>query len=203
MSEGGMRRPAVAFLFFILVSMLSQAASASDPKGQFAIRGAGLITCAMYAREHDARGDIYKVVSSWVDGYLTGINQFAPETYDWLPFETTELLLEIIDRHCKTHPADPVFGVLENLLGKLKDERLQGKSDKITISVGKYKAEHYVELIRRVQSKLKKDGFYHGDINGQYTQQTSSAVGAFQKSIEFEPTGFPDQATLWRLLRSE
>lgn len=201
MSGGGVRRSAIAFLLMV-ISMFPQAASAADGNGQFAIRGAGLISCAMYAREHDARGDIYKIVSSWVDGYITGINQFSPDAYDWLPFETTELLLEIVDRHCKTHPSDPVFGVLENLFGKLKDERLREKSEKITISVGKYKADHYVELIRRVQRALKKDGFYGGDVNGEFTPETSSAVGAFQKSIGFEPTGFPDQATLWRLLRS-
>lgn len=202
MIDRGMRGPAIALLS-LLIFMLPQAAVASDQKGQFAIRGAGLISCAMYAREHNARGDVYKIVSSWIDGYITGINQFAPDTYDWLSFETTELLLEIIDHHCEKNPTDPVFGVLENLLEKLKDGRLSKKSEKVTISVDKFEAKHYVELIRRIQRKLKQGGFYRGDINGKFTQQTSRAVGDFQKSIGFKPTGFPDQTTLWRLLRSE
>ncbi len=187
----------------LLVALFASAAHAADSKGEFAVRGAGLISCGVYAQEQSARGDIYLVVSSWVDGYVTGSNQHAADTYDLLSFETTELLMAIVDRHCRTRPQDPVFGVLNKLFEKLHAERLTAKSPKITITEGKREARHYVELIKRMQAKLRKAGHYRGKANGEFTPQTAKALEAFQKSIGFEPTGFPDQTTLWRLLRSD
>lgn len=186
-----------------LLALLPCAGHAADKQGQFAVRGAGLISCAVFAQEQAARGDVYKIVSSWVDGYVTGVNQYAPDTYDLLSFETTELLMAILDRHCRVHPTDPVFGVLMKLFDQLKADRLREKSTKLTLSKDKREATHYVELVRRVQRKLQKHGLYHGDIDGEFNPDTSRAIASFQKSIGFEPTGFPDQTTLWRLLRGD
>jgi len=61
----------------------------------------------------------YLVTAAWVDGYITGINQYAENAYDISPFESTELLMIVIDEHCRDHPKDPVFGVLLNLFKQL------------------------------------------------------------------------------------
>ena len=48
---------------------------------------------------------------------------------------------------------------------------------------------------------LKTLGLYDGPANGAFSLQTMDALKRFQTSINFEATGFPDQMTLWRLLR--
>jgi hypothetical protein len=120
-----------------------------------------------------------------------------------MSFESTELLMAILDSHCQTNPSDPVFGVLVNLFKKLWPDRIIDKSNKTTIATGEREARHYVETISRVQIRLQAAGFYAGMLNGEYTPQTMEAMKNFQTSIGFDPTGFPDQLTLWRLMRSE
>ena len=41
-----------------------------------------------------------------------------------------------------------------------------------------------------------------GAVDGRFTDATRSALIAFQSGLDFETTGFPDQTTLWRLLRN-
>jgi hypothetical protein len=190
---------------FFAAALLLFAADArpADKDGQYAIRGAGLISCAIYNQERAARSNVYLVTAAWVDGYITGINQYAPQTYDVLSFEGTELLMSILTEHCKSNPTDPVFGVLASLFRKLWPDRVTGKSEKTTIVMAERDARHYVELIKRAQKKLRAKRFYSGAISGNYSPQTVEAMKRYQKSIGFDPTGFPDQLTLWRLMRSE
>ena len=98
-------------------------ARAADDRGQYAVRGAGLISCGLYVQQRAAKSDVYLMVAAWIDGYVTGINQHAADTYDLLPFEGAELLMTILDKHCKTHPKDPVFGVMNSLFKQLWPEQ--------------------------------------------------------------------------------
>lgn len=192
---------ALTLLAAVLLLPAAEANSADD-KGQHAVRGAGLINCALYTQEREAKGDVYLVTAAWIDGYVTGINQHAPETYDLLSFEGTELLTAIIAQHCRDNPTDPVFGVLTKLFEQLEPDRLTEKSDKVVISLAGKEVSHYVELIMRLQRKLKSRGLYDGEIHGDYSPETADAVRRFQESIDFEATGFPDQLTLWTLMRA-
>jgi len=178
-------------------------ARAGDEKGQYAVRGAALINCAMFTQARGGNSETYRVVASWVDGYITAINQNVPRTYDVMSFESTELLMAVLDQHCGKHPRDPVFGVISQLVAKLEVDRITAKSDKVSVSVGNRQVLHYADLIKRVQQSLGASGFYKGAASGQYSTQTADAMKRYQKSVKLEPTGFPDQTTLWRLLRKE
>jgi len=182
--------------------LLTQEAFAADTKGQFAIRGAGLITCALYEKEREAKSEAYLMTAGWIDGYLTGSNQHASTTYDLTSFETTELLTAILAKYCKNNPKDRIFAVLNSLFKKLHQDRLKSLSKRVEISVGNRKASFYEEVVKRVQEKLASKGFYKGSINGSFGQESVNAMKAFQRSIKFDPTGFPDQMSLWKLLRS-
>lgn len=194
--------------FFVVVAsvlltslLLSQGAFAADNKGQFAIRGAGILTCAIYEKEREAKSEAYLMTAGWIDGYISGSNQYAPETYDILSFETTELLTAILAKHCKEHPKDRVFAVLKTLFMKLHQDRMQSLSRKTDIVVGERKGSLYVEVVKRVQKTLASRGLFKGKITGNYDQTTIDAMKEFQGSVKLNPTGFPDQITLWRLLR--
>lgn len=193
--------------FFVLIILLvsnllvTQGAFAADDTGQYALRGAGLLTCAIYEKERAAKSEAYLMTAGWIDGYLTGSNQYAPETYDLLSFETTELITAILAKHCKNNPTDRVFAVLKSLLKKLNQDRLQSFSKKAEVTVGDRKIAHYVEVLKRIQKVLASKGLYKGKITGNYDQATTAAMKNFQESVKLKPTGFPDQLTLWRLLR--
>lgn len=182
---------------------LGSVVQSADTEGQYAVRGAGLINCALFVEARSARDDAYLVTAGWVDGYITGINQHAPDTYDVLSYESTELLMALLDQHCQEHPNDPVFGVLNRLFAELREGRLTAKSEKVPVAVGEREGRHYVALIERVQQKLRDGGFFEGPVNGDFSPQTVEAIKRFQESVDFTATGFPDQKTLWRLLRSE
>lgn len=186
----------------IITLFISQGAVAADDNGQFGIRGAGLISCAMYEQERKAQDQVYLLTAAWVDGYITGTNQHAADTYDIMPFETTELIAAVLGEHCKENPDSSVFAVLSSLLKTVYDDRLIVRSDKTDVVIGQRTASMYVEVLKKVQNKLASKGFYSGKINGHYDPPTIDAMKAYQQSIDFNPTGFPDQLTLWKLLRA-
>lgn len=196
----------VKFIFtrLLLIWVLTVSlAEAADKQGQYAVRGVGLVSCKLFISEKAARGDVYLMTAAWVDGYISGTNQHADNTYDVLSFESTELLMNVLEKHCKQYPDDPVFGVVASLFKKLQSDRLVSYSEKITIEEGKRNAQLYKEVVQRLQNALKDKGYYSGPANGSFTGETQAAVAKFQKSIEFEATGFPDQLTLWRLMRKD
>ena len=43
---------------------------------------------------------------------------------------------------------------------------------------------------------------YSGEMTGTFGDSEQAAIAAFQTSAGLESTGFPDQVTLWKLLRS-
>jgi len=192
----------VVLILLVLSLLITQGAFASDDKGQYALRGAGLLTCAIYEKEREAKSEAYLMTAGWIDGYLTGSNQYAPKTYDLLSFETTELITAILAKHCKNNPTDRVFAVLNSLLTKLHQDRMQSFSKKAEVAVGDRKIVLYVEVLKRIQKALASKGLYKGRISGNYDQATTAAMKDFQDSVKLKPTGFPDQITLWRLLRA-
>ena len=188
-------------LITICMMAFSAQLSAADNQGQFALRGAGLIPCALLVQERKASSEVYLIAASWVDGYISGVNQYAPGTYDALSFETTELIMSIVDKHCKNNPRDPVFGVINTLIKKLHTDRLVEKAEKTEWVAGERKVSLYTEVVKRAQQVLHNKGFYKDKIDGRQNKSMVEGLKQYQRSIELNATGFPDQLTLWRLLR--
>ncbi|MCC7414373.1 MAG: peptidoglycan-binding protein [Gammaproteobacteria bacterium] len=194
-----MRTTAASVLAAIAVA-LALPAGAADDRGQFGVRGAGLVKCAVFEREREARSQIYHLVGAWMDGYITGANQHTDDTYDIASFETTELLAAIVSENCRKNPDAPVFAVLRAVVAQAGKGRLHAPSQKVEVALGERKVLLYEEVLRRVQRKLAAGGFYPGAIDGRYDAITQAALRAYQASAQLQPTGFPDQVTLWRLL---
>lgn len=193
----------ITFLFIFIQSLiLCNSALAADKKGQFAIRGGGLLTCDIYLYEKTLKSQLYFMTAAWIDGYISASNQFMLDTYDIMSFEKTELLTAVIGEHCKKNPSDTIFAVINNLNGKLKSDRLINKSEKRDIIAGERKITLYIKTLTNMQKVLSELGYYSGEINADYNESTIKALKAYQESINFEVTGFPDQMTLWRLFRT-
>src|SRR5262249_43194305 len=122
-------------------------------------------------------------------------------TYDTLSFESTDLVANLLAGHCKAHPGDAVIAVLNALLTRFRDDRLRERSDRVKGKVGDQEFTLYTEVLKRVQNRLSALALYKDGPEPEYGERTRAAVTAFQQKNGLQPTGVPDQATLWRLLR--
>lgn len=191
---------ALALCIVVLASV--RVAAAAGQKGQYGIRGAGLVTCQVYNQQRKARSSAYDAIGGWMDGYITGMNQYAGDTYDAAPFETTELYAALVSEYCEKHPETPIFTVLNSLVKYHWKDRLRAPSPKVEVAAGGQEVMLYGGVIRQVQQRLSQRGFYHGKLTDSYGPSVRKAMAAFQRSIHFRPTGFPDEASLWQLLKT-
>lgn len=187
----------------LVVLVMTCHAFASDTEGEFSIRGAGLLTCENFVAARAEQSRAYLMIGGWLDGYLTGMNQYASDTYDNSSFESTELFLAIMDKHCKDNPRDRLFSVVNTIMTRLYPDRIRKGSPFITVQLGEYKTQLYQETIQRIQNALSERGLFSDKPTGKWDENTELALKAFQTGAKLEPSGFPDQTTLWRLLRKE
>ena len=193
-----MRLLLIALCFFVLQTT---GALAADKAGNFALKGAGFLRCQVFVIEREKKSNIYYLIGGWVEGFISAHNKYVKDTYDILSFESLELLLRVMDGHCKSNPNDRLYSVLNSMIIKVTPDRLRQDSPRIEVGEGDRKTILYRETIRRIQTRLKGLGLYKGRIDGVFTEDTQSALIAFQSDIDLETTGFPDHTTLWRLLR--
>lgn len=177
------------------------AAQAADANNKFALKGAGFLPCQLFVAEREKRSNVYYLIGGWVEGYVSAYNQLAADTYDITSFETLELLLGVIDNHCRANANDPLYRVVASIVNQISADRIVAESPMVEITEGEAKTRLYRETVSRIQTELTRLGLYKDAIDGRWTDATRSALIAFQSDIGFEQTGFPDQATLWRLLR--
>lgn len=195
-----MNRLYIYFIFVVSLFPLT-ACSATDDE-EYAIRGAGLIDCQAFLTEQEKQSRAYLMIGGWIDGYITGINQYAADTYDVTSFESTELFVEIIKNHCLKNPQDRLFPVINSIIAQRWPHRIKEKSPLVGVTLGEMSVPLYRESIVRIQERLSDKGFYSSPTaSGTFDAETITALAKFQETLEgFEVTGFPDQATLWALL---
>jgi hypothetical protein len=178
-------------------------ASATDHAGKFAMKGAGLLPCSVYLTERESESKVYYLIGGWIEGYMSAYNKHTADTFDITSFESLELMLLLIKNHCESHPSDRLHGVLDGVFVKLAPHRTLTENELVIVSDAERSTSLYRDTVRRIQLELTRRGLYKGEVDGHYNEGTKSALIAFQSDIRFDKTGFPDQASLWRLLRKE
>jgi hypothetical protein len=186
---------------FLSLALPAAAVSAADTQGNFAMKGAGFLPCQVFVTERQSKSNVYYMIGGWLEGFISAHNKYADDTYDITSFESLELLLWVIDNHCKSNPEDRLYSVINSIMIQLSSDKLHKRSPKVDIKTGQRSTALYEETIRRVQARLAELKLYKGEADGRYTEATKSALMAFQSDNDLEMTGFPDQTTLWRLLR--
>lgn len=188
-------------LILILFGLVPLSGIAADATGKYAIRGAGLVDCKTFLDEQAKQSPAYLMMGGWIDGYINGVSQYAPQTYDATSFESTELFAEIVKNHCKKNPEHRLYRVINSIIAQRWDNRITAQSALITVQNGANKTQLYQETIVRMQARLAELGHFKLPTTGKFDAATISALAAYQKTQKgFEATGFPDQATLWGLL---
>lgn len=194
-----MKRTLLALALALVLPTATMAAEDSKP---FVVKGVGAAPCSalLQARESEDRS-IFIALGGWIDGYVTAVNALTGDTFDVAPWEKTELFMILLETNCEQNPDVQVVGIIGSMVQSLFADRLRAPSEVKQVDLGEGRTvSHYVETLRRVQKALKAKGFYTGGIDGDYGPGTRTAMAAFQKSIELEPTGLPDQLSLLRLL---
>lgn len=176
-----------------------QGAAAADGNGQYSVRGAGAVSCEVFREARDSQSPLYHIIAGWIDGYITARNQFVDDTYDTASFESMELITALLDEFCTKQPEAVLFGLVDSLTTVFARNQLQQPSTKIKIEQGDRSVQIYEVVVRRIQEKLSDQGFYGGPLNAKFDAETKRAFKAYQTSIGFNPTGFPDQLSLWQM----
>lgn len=189
-----------ALLSLLAATLMSLEAHAADSGGQFSVEGIGGSTCENFVTAKSESSNAYYAFLGWLDGYMTGINQYAPETYDITPWQSQNLLAALFEKFCAKNPGANFFAVANKMIVELRDDRLRESSAPVIAKVGERSIGVYREILRRVQVLLKEGGHYKGGIDGLFGPNTRRALESYQKQVGSTVTGLPDQATLFKLL---
>jgi hypothetical protein len=186
----------------MLVSLLLAASPvfAADSTNRFALRGVGLTDCEHFLKAMQERKENVLVAGGWLEGYITAVNQFTPDTFDIAPWQSTQVLLGLVTRNCERNPKAGFFQIVQSMMNFLEPTRLSAQSERVLAEAGTNKFYVYRDTMKDVQQKLIKLGFLTGSADGQFGPKTRTALEAFQKAQQIEVTGLPDQNTLFRLL---
>jgi len=177
----------------------SSPAHAADADGQSAIRGIGGKDCAAFVKAVAERTQDVYVFAGWLEGYISAVNRLQPNTFDALPWQSTNTLMALIDNHCTANPQEQLFGTVLRLLDFFSDQHLKSPSPRIDAAVGEKGIKLYQEIMRRAQEALARAGVYSGTADGLYGPRTRTAFEAYQEQLGLAKTGLPDQETLFRL----
>ena len=179
--------------------LFSAAALGAGEQGRFAIKGIGIQNCAQFGAAYKERSQAAYVFAGWVDGYVSALNRLQNGTFDAAPWQSTDIMLALINNHCQRNPESRLYEVVQALLGYYADQRLSEISPAVDAVVGDRTVKVYQEVLRRAQSALAEQGIYSGTADGLFGPKTQAAFEAFQEQSNLAKTGLPDQQTLYRL----
>lgn len=178
-------------------------AVAADANGKFAIKGIGLASCQRFNEERAKKSNDYLIIAGWFVGFLTAMNQHAPNTYDIAGWESEDTLLAYLANFCQQKPEMEFIRAVEELAKALAPTRLVEGSDLKVVRAEDKQLVIYVSVLQSVQDKLREKGYYTGESDGEFGPNLEAAFRAFQRDAGLNVTGLPDQPTLFRLLRNQ
>ena len=110
--------------------------SAADKSAKHALRGAGLTTCKSFVAAYAKKGPRAHVYFGWIDGYISGLNEMSSGTYDRAPWQSTELLAEVVRRACTKAPGSYFFAELRAVVAAMADQTLAHAQEKKILEMG-------------------------------------------------------------------
>lgn len=179
--------------------MFSAQLCAADAQGKFAVKGAGKRACSHFVQAAEQKGTDYYLYGGWLEGYLSSYNSHQVKNYDSTPWQTTELLLTLLQRHCAKNPEVKFLSAVNGLLKTFYPIRLESENQLVKINVNGAETYFYKDILLRAKARLKKLGYITGDIMADFDKEDISAFEKYQKDIGVSITGMPDQNTLLSL----
>lgn len=187
---------------FFSVLVFCGAAVAADDAGNFAIKGGGQQTCGALLKAYETKSTDLGLYAGWVDGYLTGINQFTPQTYDMAAWQSSDTLLAMTQAVCKQLPAEKrVMDAFIEVIRAIQSGRIAKMDTLIALMHEGKGTATYSSVIIQMKARLLDQGFDPGSSDDSFDAVTAKALTEFQKAKGLAQSGLPDQQTLYVLFR--
>jgi len=183
-----------------LVLLGSAGTQAADESGNFVYKGAGINSCADFVSARKQGGNTYFMYGGWIEGFISGANLYEENTFDLLPWQSTDLLAASLAKYCGSHPNEPFHRAVTRMMQSLYPQRLQSSSPIVVVKSDENRVAAYKAVIVRMQERLTEKGHYTGESHGVFDQATRDAVLAFQAAHGIQATGLPDMVTLVHLM---
>lgn len=198
---GSVPRRLVAGVLLVALGAVGLAsAEARDAGGAYAIKGVGRTACADYVRAYAgaaaSEGKSLLPFAGWLDGYMTGFNHFQTATYDVAPWQTTELMLAMVAKHCGSHRDRLFVEAVNDLVLILYPDRLEAESEIVRVENAGQAVFLYRGLLEEVRARLTSAGLSPGDEDAPYDRAFAEALKAYQARRGLPASGLPDQATM-------
>ena len=184
----------------VILAVLSTSAMAADEDGRFAVEGGGAQPCSDFIAAAEEKGERYSYYLGWMQGYLTGINRFEDDTYDITPWQDGRLMALALRSFCEKNPQTLLVNAVDYIGLYLRDGRLRKAAPTVRVGKGKRKVALYAPIVARIERRLAELGYFDGTPDETADMDTLAAISAFQQASKLEPTGLPDQTTLYALL---
>ena len=182
-------------------------AAAKDAGGAYAIKGAGQAGCADYAAAFAGAGETSGTAllryAGWLEGYLTGFNHFQDQTYDLAPWQTTELMLAMIAKHCVAYPERSFTDAANALALIFYPDRMDAQSELVRVEANGQAVFLYRDLLEVVRARLDALGHEAGAEGAAFGRPDANALKAFQAQRGLTISGLPDQSTMNALFLAE
>jgi hypothetical protein len=191
-----------AAMFFIGASSVA----AETATGQYATYAVGAQSCAtvLEAYQSSNQANVLLEVSSWLSGYISGVNRLTDETYDITPVMNHASLTVLTLRLCENNRDQLYESVVNALLGVFEPLRVTQESQGIQVGRDGQVVMLRQSSIRLLQEELVSSGFLDAQsVDGVVGPKTLNAVREWQKANNQAETGTFDPFTILGLLQDE
>ncbi len=143
----------------ILIGVL-QPAAGKDAKGNFTVKGVGVLDCNTYIKSVADGGQAVAQHAGYLTGYVSAYNEHTPETFDVLPWQTLETLMELVLRRCK-HLPDANFGAtVAEMIRFFEAQKLTAMSAQVPVG----EILTYPAVLVAIKASLAAHGYSTEDV---------------------------------------
>ncbi|QCI78903.1 peptidoglycan-binding protein [Hankyongella ginsenosidimutans] len=132
--------------------------------------------------------------AGWMEGMLSGINVYQADTFDMVPWQSTDLLALAAAEACKRDPKASFHTAVLSVSRSLYNGRLRERSDRVVLGKAPQQVALYAAVIAQAQARLVALKLLKEKPTGKMSSATTAALKAFQKSKSCRKPGCPTRS---------
>ncbi len=192
-----------ALVMAVAVVVIPGVAKAGDASGNYILRGIGAQSCQSFVTAEQTSVEAVRPYVNWMEGYISGINRFQPETFDAAPIISSANVGALVRNLCQLQPDIRFETAVARLMNFFIPYRITAQSQLIEMNVGGADAALRQQTMQWMQEKLAEEGLFAGEANGLFGSDTRAALSAYQQARELPVTGVPDALTIMRFIQED
>jgi hypothetical protein len=165
------------------------------------LHGVGAVTCGDVTNAL-LKGNvaIRATLSSWLMGYISAMNRLQPDTYDAVPVQVPDAVINMVVGVCQKDANARVETAAYSVFHALASAALTAESPEVEMTANGQTTLLRKDTLIAVQKYLISEKLLRGDADGSFGPTTQTALTDFQKKQNLPQTGLPDPATIVRVL---